>query len=99
MVARIQLPTVPVEQSKMRNPRLLQGKFECSREHSETVSDRAAEIDRRRLGKVPRRARYLADAKTKENGLCHNFGIEHEIVGILEKRQAKESVPGKRSEA
>src|SRR5439155_22541427 len=54
--------------------------FERGAEYAEAVLHAAAEVDRRGLGKVPRRARDLADVKAEPDGLRQHLVVEDEVV-------------------
>src|SRR6185369_9313203 len=83
-VARVEFPAFRAEDTKMRQPRFLQGKLQRRREHPEAVGHAAAEVDGGCFFEILGRARYLANAETKVHTLCQHLIVEDEIIGVLE---------------
>ena len=65
-----------------------QAKTERRAQTAKTILHTALEIDRRRFGKVFRRATYLGDPGTKPQNLREHLIVEDEVVAILVERQA-----------
>src|SRR5207302_1960390 len=68
--------------------------LQCGGEDAEAVLHAAAEIDRRRLGEVARRAGDLADLESEPDRLRQHLVVEDEVVGVLLQRKRLEEPAG-----
>src|SRR5262249_19181913 len=72
---------------QIRQADALSSELECGRQHTQSVSYTAPEVDRGRFLKILSGARYFPDAETEVYALCQHLVIENEVVRILEQRQ------------
>ena len=79
----LQASPLAAEDAESRQPELLQSELYGSRQHTEPVLYAALKIDRRRFGKVFRRARDLAGAETEHEALGQHLIVENKIIRVF----------------
>src|SRR5947207_4132832 len=90
---RQQLTAGVGEARRAPQPQPRRAEFQRGAQDAEAVLHAAAEIDRRRLGEIARRARQFPDVEPEPDRLRQHLVVEDEIVAVLLQRQRLEQPP------